>query len=408
MLTAKALESLKPSAKPYKRADEKGLYVLVTPSGSRLWRFKYRFRGVEKVLALGSYPDTSLKLAREKRDEARRQLAEGVDPAEARKAAKAAAAARRDTFEAVAEEWMRKGCPPQKIDRPLASRTLNKTRQLLEQKLYPKIGSKPIDEIEPPELLKALRAVESEGKRETAKRCRQIASRVFRYAVATGRATRDPAADLEGALEPPPVKHRPALTDPRDVATLMRAIRAYGGQPATRAALEILALTFVRPGELRLAKWREFDLDSATWVIPAERMKMRREHVVPLSEQAVAILRELRPITDRGPDSLVFPSLRPGRPLSDNTLNAALRHLDYDTRTQHCAHGFRSTASTLLHELGWDSDVIECQLAHARPGVGGIYNRAHRLAERARMMQAWADYLDGLTSGARIVAFAAK
>lgn len=407
MLTDKALKALKPRERPYKRADEKGLYVLVTPTGSLLWRLKYRFGGVEKVLALGSYPDTTLRLAREKRDEARRLLAEGVDPSAARKAEKAARAGA-ETFRAVAEEWMRKGCPPQKIERRLAERTLAKTRQLLEQKLYPKIGDKRADEIEPPDLLKALRAIEAEGKLETAKRCRQIASRVFRYAVATGRATRNPAADLEGVLAPPPVKHRPALTDPRDVATLMRAIRAYGGQPATRAALEILALTFVRPGELRLAKWREFDFEAKLWTIPAERMKMRREHVVPLSEQAVAILRELQPITDRGPDSLVFPSLRPGRPLSENTLNVALRNMDYDTRTQHCAHGFRSTASTLLHELGWDDDVIECQLAHKRPGVGGIYNRAHRLAERARMMQAWADYLDGLRSGARIVAFAAK
>lgn len=396
MLTVKELQRLKPAKKPYKRSDEKGLFVIVRPNGALWWRFKYRWGDREKALSLGTYPDVSLKRAREKRDEARKLLDHGIDPSADRKAKKAAASADTHTFKSVAEDWMSKGCPPRKSGRPLSDITVGKMRWILDKKLYPALGNRPADAIEPPELLTILRKVESDGKHETARRCRQIASRIFRYAIRTGKATRDPAADLEDALVPPTVTHRPAITDAKAFGALLRAIAGYGGQPATKAALELLALTFVRPGELRLAKWREFDLDAAQWVVPAERMKMRREHIVPLSSRAVAILEELRPITDRGVDSYVFPSLRPRRPLSDATLTVALRNLDYDTTNEHCAHGFRSSASTLLHELGFEPDVIECQLAHARPGVGGIYNRSHRLAERKRMMESWSDYLDGL------------
>lgn len=409
MLTDKALRALKPREKPYKRSDEKGLYVIVRPDGAVWWRFKYRYGAVEKGLSFGTYPDVTLKRAREKRAEARVLLDREIDPAENRKARKAMNAGS-NSFKAVAEDWINKGCPPRKGGQNLADVTMRKNRWLL-GKLYPVLGTHSVDTIEPPDLLKVLRRVESEGKHETARRCLRTASRVFRYAIRTGRATRDPAPDLADALIPQTVVHRPAITEGKAFGALLRKIGGYGGQPATKAALELLALTFVRPGELRLARWREVDLEgeSPKWVVPLERMKMRNrdgatDHVVPLSTQAVALLEGLRPITDRGPDSYVFPSLRPGRPLSENTLAMALRSLDVDTKVDHCPHGFRASASSILHELGWDSDVIEAQLAHTRPGVGGIYNRSIRLAERTRLMQAWANHLDALRGGATVTA----
>jgi len=392
MLTDKAIKALRAAEKPYKAADGKGLYLHVQPSGARWWRLKYRFQGREKLLSLGTYPEVSLAKARDRRDEARRLVADGIDPSEARKAEKRAQA---DSFEAIAREWMAK----QK--RKLAPATYDKAEWMLREFVFPYVGRTPINSINPPQLLAVLRRVESQGKHETAHRVRQRCGQIFRYAIATGRAERDPAADLKGALAPISVKHRAAITEPRRVGELLRAVDGYTGQLATRNALQLLALTFVRPGELRLATWAEFELDRGLWRIPAERTKMRREHLVPLSRQAVEVLEEIHPLTER--KTYAFESPRPGRPLSDNTMNAALRGLGYpgDVMT---AHGFRSTASTLLHELGWPPEVIELQLAHAqRSQVAAAYNRSARLEERTRMMQSWADYLDSLRRDSKVV-----
>lgn len=397
MLNDKALKALKAGEKPYKRADEKGLYVLVSKSGARLWRFKYRYEGREKLLALGQYPDTSLKLARQKRDDARRLLAQGLDPAADRQAKKMA---RADTFEAIAGEWLSSGCPGGKGK--AGPSTIAQYRHRLETYAFPHIGKWPIGTIAAPDLLRFLRRIEERGTHETAHRVLSLCRRVLAYAVRTGRSDRNAATDLRGALTPVSTNSFAAITDPVKVGELLRAIDGYQAQPAVMAALKLAPLVFVRPGELRGARWAEISVggDEPQWVIPASRMKMNLEHVVPLSRQAIAIIEWLRPVTGAG--ELLFPSLRSReRSISDNTLNAALRSIGYD-KTQHVAHGFRSTASTLLHEMGWDSDVIECQLAHARPGVGGIYNRSHRLAERRRMMAAWADYLDGLKAGVKV------
>lgn len=399
MLTDKAIKALKPREKPYKRADEKGLYTLVHPNGSVYWRFKYRYSGREKLISLGVYPDVKLKRAREKRDDARALLDRGIDPSAKRKAEKAAQA---DTFKSIAEEWLEKGCPPRSTRKPLNPRTVKTLKRRLNYALA-HIGNWPIADIKATDLLQVLRRIEAEGKHETAHRVRSVAGRVFRYAVNSGRADRDISADLRDALVPVAVKHFAAIIKPKAFGEFLKKIDAYSGQPATRAALQLMALTFVRPGELRLSTWGEFDLDEAQWVIPAERMKMRRDHIVPLSAQAISILTELGRLTDKGPDSLVFASLRPGRPLSENTMNMALRSMDIGPDV-HVSHGFRSTASTLLHELGYSPDLIETQLAHARPGVGGIYNRSHVLPQRRTMMQAWGDYLDQLKTGANVTA----
>jgi integrase len=387
VLTDTALKALKPGVTPYKKADEKGLFVSVRPDGALWWRFRYRYEGREKLLSFGTYPDTSLRKARERRDEARKLLAEGIDPSERRRARKAAQA---DSFDVVAREWLGK-------QKRLSSGTVELAERRLERWAFPYIGKMPVCVIEPPDVLRLLRRVEAAGRHETAHRVRQRIGQIFRYAIATGRATRDPTADLKGALAPVATRHRAAITDPAGVADLLRVIDGYTGQPATRAALRLLAVTFVRPGELRTALWPEFDLDAATWRIPAERMKMKREHLVPLSRQAVEILRELLPLTGHRP--FVFESLRPRRPLSENTLNAALRTMGYSGEVM-TAHGFRALASTLLHEQGWPPEVIELQLAHAqRSQVAAAYNRSARLQERIRMMQAWTDYVDALKRG---------
>lgn len=384
-LTETKIRTAKPRERAYKMADGDGLTLLIQPTGAKLWRFRYRYAGAEKMLSFGRYPDVSLKRAREKRHETRELLDQGIDPSQKRQSQRADLG---NTFEAVAREWM------DLQGKTLAADTLDLTRRRLERWAFPHIGSTPVDRLEPPQVLRCLRRVESAGKHETAHRIRQRIGQVCRYAVATGRATRDPTADLKGALSPTPTKHRAAVTDPAGVANLIRVIDGYEGQPSTRAGLQLLALTFVRPGELRRAEWSEFDLQAATWRIPAHRMKMKREHLVPLSRQAVAVLERLQPITGHLP--FTFAALRPNRPLSENTLNLALRTLGYsgDTMT---AHGFRAMASTLLHELGWPPEVIELQLAHAqRSQVAAAYNRSARLAERREMMQSWADYLDGL------------
>ena len=394
MLTDTELKRLKPREKPYKLADERGLYVMVMPDGALWWRFRYGYAGREKLISFGTYPDTSLKLARQKRETARSELAAGIDPSAKRQAEKLA---RADTFEAVAREWLALR------EKKLAENTLDKATWTFETFVFPHIGSRPIGQIDPADILKLLRRIESRGKHETAHRTRQRCSQVFRFAVASGRASRDPAADLKGALAPVKVESHAAIVEPKRIGELLRAIDGYQGQPAVMAALKLAPLVFVRPGELRGAEWSGFDLEAGEWRIPASRMKMREPHLVPLSSQAIAILKELQKHTSER--RLLFPSLRSkDRPMSDNTLNAALRRLGY-SGDEHTAHGFRSTASTRLNELGFPPDVIELQLAHAeRNKVRAAYNRAERLDERRKMMQAWADYLDGLKDGAKIIA----
>jgi integrase len=341
------------------------------------------------------YPHVSLKLARARRDEARALLTGGVDPAAKRKAEKDAQA---DSFQAVAQEWLSKRG---NLDPGTVQRDYDRLRKFI----YPYLGNRPIGSIEAPELLETLRRIEARGRLEAAHRTKSVCGRVFRYAIATGRAKRDVSADLRGALASPATRNLAAITDPAKVGELLRAIDGYDGHDLTAQALKLLALVFTRPGELRAARWSEINLDEAEWRIPAERMKKRREHIVPLSRQALAILRELRPITGGG--HLIFPSmLAPEeRPMSNNTMNTALRRMGY-SRHEMTSHGFRSVASTLLNEQGFHPDLIELQLAHAeRNQVRAVYNRSLRLADRRKMMQAWADYLESLRTGAKVVPF---
>jgi len=386
MLTETAIKAAKGADKPYKLFDEKSLFLLVNPTGARLWRLKYRLHGKEKLLAIGSYPDITLKRAREKRDDARKLIADGIDPSIKKKSEKNAAL---DTFEVIAAEWF-----GQQNYKP---KTRKKVEWLLRDWLNKYLGSRPIRTITAPDILAICRRLEARGKRESAHRVRGLASRVFRYAIATGRADRDPSQDLRGALAPIVVTNHAAITEPKKIGELLRAIDDYQGQPGTSAALKLAPLTFVRPGELRAAHWSEFELDGDTpqWRISGERMKLGDQHLVPLSRQAVAILRDLHAATGYG--KFLFPSLRSSlRCISDNTINAALRRLGYG-KEEMVGHGFRSMASTCLNEQGWHPDLIELQLAHAeRNKVRAAYNRAERLAERRKMMQAWADYLDGL------------
>lgn len=335
----------------------------------------------------------TLAKARKRRDAARELLAEGLDPGEQRKLLEARSdAARANTFEAVAREWLaqQKGS--------LAPATYDKAEWLLSELAFPWIGVRPVSEVGAAELLAVLRRVEERGKLETAHRLKQRCSQVFRYAIATSRAERDPCPDLRGAMASPKTKHRASITDPAELGGLLRAIKSYKGGFVTACALKLAPLLFVRPGELRHAEWAEFDLEAAEWRIPAAKMKMREAHIVPLSEQAVAVLKELQPLTGGG--TYVFPGVRSSkRPMSENTVLAALRRMGYTT-AQMSGHGFRSTASTRLHEMGWPSHVIERQLAHAeRNKVKAAYNFAEYLPERRNMMQAWADYLDRLAAG---------
>jgi len=388
-----AIKGAKPQERPYKLRDGEGLSLLVMPNGRRLWRFRCGHGKSESMVSLGAYPDVPLKLARAKAAEARKQLAEGVTPAEARRTERAQT---ENTFEALAKEWLER--------QSLADVTRAKAEWLFGLVL-PDIGSRPIADLKAPDLLKALRKIESTGRHETALGVKQRCGQVFRFAIATGRAESDPTGALRGALKAPNVENHAALTDPAKVGALLRAIEGYDGHPATAAALRLSALTFVRPGELRAAEWREFTLEGKepAWRIPGERMKMGELHIVPLATQAVAVLEELHALTGQG--RYVFPSLRSAeRCMSNNTVNAALRRLGY-TSEEMTAHGFRSTARTLLNEQGWHPDLIELQLAHAeRNKVRAAYNRAQRLAERRKMMQSWADYLDGLKSGGNVVA----
>jgi len=407
-LTDTACKNAKAREKPYKLPDERGLVLLVSANGAKWWRLRFKIQGREQMLSLGVYPDVSLKDARERRDQARKLIAAGINPAEQRKADKIERLeSNANSFEAISREWMAAQAgmwTPGHVER---------VQRDFEKDLFPWLGSRPIAEIEPEELLRTLRRVESRDALVTAKRLRQCCSAVFRFAVASGRAKQDPAAPLKGALRNARAEHHATITDPVAIGGLLRAMAAYKGTPVARAALRLAPLVFVRTGELRNAQWPEIDLEAKEWRIPAERMKMRAPHIVPLSAQAVAILKELQPLTGR-PMALkpnaphyVFPSERTReRPISDGTILAALRRMGYEAG-QMTGHGFRSMASTLLNEQGWNRDAIERQLAHAeRDKVRAAYNYAEFLPERRRMMQAWADYLDSLARGeSKVVAF---
>ncbi len=391
------IRNAKPRPKPYKLPREHGLYIIVNPNGSKQWRFAYRFGGAEKLLSFGTYPEVSLMLARERREEARRLLAAGTDPSVHRRAE----AERRNlesfnTFRIVAAEWLQ-----MKAD-SMAAGTHTKARWMLDFAL-PEIGDMPMTQIEPLDILRMLRPIEASGRLETMHRVKARVSEVFRYGVATGRVQSDPTRDLRGALKPKRrTKHHAALTEPEDVGGLVSAIDSYGGTLEVHSALKLSPLLFARPGEIRHSQWPEFELDGR---MPAWRYlatKTRVRHIVPLSRQAVAILQELRKLTGTPPAQpdfphYVFPSARTrGRPMSENAVTAALRSLGY-TGDQMTAHGFRATARTLLAELGWAPEAIERQLAHRPSGsLGEAYDRAQYLQERRKMMQAWADYLDGL------------
>lgn len=396
-LTDPTIRNAKADTKPVKLFDAAGLFLLVTPAGGKWWRFKYRFGGKEKLLSMGTYPQVSLKEAREKRDDAKKLLRNYADPAAERQAVKQAESGK-GSFEAVAREWF------SKFSQSWVPRHAETIQQRLKNHILPSLGQRQINEVTAPVLLAVLRKIEAQGYIETAHRVKQICGQIFRYAIATGRAERDPAADLKGALPPAKSKRMASIIDPKGVGGLLRAIDDYKGSIVTQCALQLGALTFVRPGELRHAEWEEIDLDAAEWRIPAEKMKMKSPHIVPLSKQAVSVLNKIQPLTGQG--RYVFPSERTrARPMSENTVNAALRRMGY-TKEEVTGHGFRSMASTLLHEQGWRSEVIERQLAHQeRNKVKAAYNHAEHLAERKKMMQTWTDYLDALKAGAKIIPF---
>ena len=399
-LSDATIRAAKAGRAQFKLYDEGGLFLIVKPSGGKLWRLKYRHVGNEQQLTIGRYPDVGLKQARAARDKARKVIATGGNPAfEKKRADVAAKVSAANTFAAIADEFIVK-----REREGLKGVTTRKSRWLLTL-LEPTLGDRPIAEIEAYELLGAVKTVEAAGHLETAKRLLAFASRVFRYGVATTRAKRNVAADLQGALVAPKVKHHAAIIDPKGVGALLRAIDGFEGQPVTLWALRLAPHVFVRPGELRQAEWSEIDLDGAVWRIPGSRMKMQREHVVPLSTQAVAILTEARGVTGGG--RFVFPGQRtPKRPMSENTLNAALRRLGYST-DEMTSHGFRSTASTLLNESGkWSVDAIERALAHGdTDNVRAAYHRGAHWQERVKMAQWWSDHLDALRDGGRVLPF---
>jgi integrase len=397
-LTDMEIRTAKAGARLAKLSDGGGLQLWIMPDGAKRWRFAYRLAGVQKVLAVGVYPATGLREAREAREEAKRLLADGQDPAFVKKLAKAAkATASANTFEAIASELLDK-----KRREGKAEKTIEKLEWLLGLAL-PFIGSRCITEITAPEILAVLRRIEARGRHETATRLREIIGGVFRFAVATGRAQGDPTGALRGALTTPKVQHRAAIIEPKAFGGLLPALAGYDGAPETRAAFELLALTFVRPGELRAAEWVEFDLDASVWAIPAEKMKMKRPHRVPLAPRAVAILRELQTITGGG--KFLFPSIRsPARCMSENTINAALRRLGF-AQDEMTGHGFRSAASSMLNESGlWNADAIERQLAHVdSDSVRRAYARADFWEERVRMMTSWADKCEEMRCGGGVL-----
>lgn len=394
-LTDLKVSKAKPKSKPVTLFDGGGLFLLVTPTGGKLWRFKYRFEGKERLMSFGSYPEISLSDAREKREKTRKQVANGVDPCVARKAQKEISKEQNaNSFEVIAREWHAKFTPTWT---PGHSVTIMSRMQ---RDLFPYLGALPIHEIRAKELLTTLARVASRGALETAHRLRTIAGQVFRYAVVTGRAERDPSADLKGALPSPKKKNHAAIIDPKKVTGLLRAIDGYRGSFIVKSALQLAPMFFLRPGELRHAEWNEFDFDAVSWSIPASKMKMKKGHIVPLSRQAIEILKELQPLT--GHSRYVFPCHRsPLRCMSNNAINAALRRMGF-TGDEMTGHGFRAMARTNIDEkLHIRTDFIEHQLAHAVKGPNGTaYDRATYLDERMEMMQLWSDYLDGLKAGA--------
>lgn len=398
-LTERSIKALKPRMKPYKAADGEGLYIEITPPGGKLWRLKYRLGGKEKRLSFGPWPEVTLDAAREKATEARAALRDGTDPARGHRVARGGTDG--ETMGALAADWADK--------QSWAPSTEKRERYLLAQWL-PALGETPARALAPADIRPVVLVIEAEGHGEVARRVLDQIGRVMRHGVALGHTERDVAADLGDVLAPVQSRKFATLTAPAEIAELMRAIHSYTGDPSTCYCLRILPLVFTRPGELRNARWTEFDLDGSEplWRIPGERMKMRRknpgEHLVPLSTQAAALLRELRGITGTNPHRLLFPGLVAGKPISENTLNQALRRMGYGP-DKIVSHGFRAMASTALNEQGHPPDIIELQLAHRDSSVRAIYNRSTRLPERRAMMQAWADYLDALRTGANVVPF---
>lgn len=400
-LTDSFLRTLKPPAKPEKHSDTGGLFILATPNGGKWWRLKYRFGGKEKLLSMGTYPEVGLKAARDRRDDARALLAEGIDPGIERKVQKSARAMRdANSFEAVAREWLAGKMPG------WASGHAEKVIARLEQDVFPWVGGRPIAEVTAPELLAMARRIEARGALDTAHRALQNCGQVFRYAVSTGRAERDPVQDLRGALPPARTRNFAAVTEPSEVAGLLRMLDGYHGTLTTRCALQLAPLVFVRPGELRAAEWKDIDLEAGEWRYLVSKTKT--DHIVPLSRQAVAILKELHPLT--GHARYVFPSPRTDtKPMSDNAILSALRRMNIP-KDEMTGHGFRAMARTLLHErLKFPPEIIEHQLAHSVPdALGTAYNRTKFLDDRRTMMQAWADYLDKLKAGAEIIPLASR
>lgn len=398
-LTDIQVKNAKPKDKPYKLADGGGLYLEVMPTGSKLWRMKFlQASGKESRLSFGSYPEVTLTKARAARAGARQLKVADIDPGQAKRDAKhAKAAAAVHTFEALARQWLLKTA----ADR--AGSTQLKNTAWLERNIFPEIGTMPISTIKPRDVLAALRKIEDRGAIESAHKIKQLCGQVFRYAVAAGLTDRDVTADLRDALSAIPEAHYAAITEPKQVAVLMRSIHAYSGGPYTTAALKLSPLVFQRPGELRSMEWAELDLDAAEWRIPGHKMKMKNDHIVPLSTQAVELLRGVQPMSGHG--RYVFPSIRTGeRCMSENTINAALRSMGYAKEVM-TAHGFRATARTILDEvLGERVDLIEHQLAHAvKDPNGRAYNRTAHLPARRKMMQRWADYIDALRAGAEVL-----
>lgn len=390
-LTDTAIRAAKPTEKQQKLFDGNGLYLLVFPSGSKVWRYKYHFRGREKLISLGAYPEVSLKDAREKASDARKILGSDKDPSAERQRSKLQ---HKNTFEIIAREWHEKQTPAWSEKNAAAN------LYYLENDVFPHIGSKPVGDIVPMELLSFLRKIEARDAVTVAQKLRGMCSSIFRYAVITGRAERDPAADIQGAITTRVVKNRAAITDPEKVGKLLLTIGSYQGTLGVRMALTFMALTFCRPGEIIHAEWEEMDFANSLWRIPAHKMKMSRDHIVPLSPQALAVLEIMRPYSGEG--TFVFPGHKKSKPtLNRATLIAALRRMGFG-KDEVCAHGFRAMASTLLNEQGYPPDVIERQLAHV-PGnqVRAAYNRAEYLPERRRMMNEWALYLGKLREAAR-------
>ncbi|MCX7084822.1 MAG: integrase arm-type DNA-binding domain-containing protein [Methylococcales bacterium] len=383
--------------KDYKLSDEKGLHILIKTNGSKYFRLKYRFAGKEKTLALGVYPETTLKQAREKRDHARKQIADGIDPAISRKIEKAGSS--ENTFKAVAEDFLITKQSQWSVTHH------RHIKECYERDVYPWIGNRPLRELSAVEVLVTLRRIVDRGAIETAARTKQFIGQAIRYGIATGRAERDVTQDLRGALPSPAKGHYPAITEPKPLGQLLRDIDAYQGNFVVRTALQLQPLIFARPANLAMAEWSEFDLEAAEWRIAADKMKMDNAHIVPLSTQAIALLKDIYPLT--GSQRYVFASYqsKTGKAhISRESIGAAIRRMGY--QGQHTAHGFRTTASTLLHEQGYHSDMIERQLSHGEQNkVKAAYNRAQHLPERRKMMQSWSDYLDSLKNGAQVIGF---